>query len=86
MKIRIQLFGALREANADGYIDLEVADASTIANVREQLAQHLAEHAPQVSASMVQRSAFASDSEILRDHDVLPADGQLAVLPPVSGG
>lgn len=86
MKIRIQLFGALREASADGYIDLDIPEASTIAGMRERLARHLAEHAPQIGASLVQRSAFANDSEILRDHDAVPPDGQLAVLPPVSGG
>lgn len=86
MKIRIQLFGALREADADGYIDLDVPDASNIASVRERLVQHLGEHAPHVSASVVQRSAFANCSEILRDQDVVPSDGQLAILPPVSGG
>ncbi len=86
MNVRIQLFGALRDASPDAYIDLQTPDQGTIAGVREALLQHLSEHAPQIRASLVQRSAFASDEAILRDHDALPADGRLAVLPPVSGG
>jgi molybdopterin synthase sulfur carrier subunit len=31
-------------------------------------------------------SALASDSAVLRDHEAVPADGRMAVLPPVSGG
>jgi sulfur-carrier protein len=86
MKVRIKLFGALREADPSGTIELEVPAQSTIAMLREALAAYLAEHAPQVSAGLVQRSAFASDEEILHNDRTLPDDGRLAVLPPVSGG
>lgn len=86
MKVRIQLFGALREASPDGYIELNLPDRGNIASARKVLLEHLAEHAPQVRANLVRRSAFASDDAILRDHDALPEDGKLAVLPPVSGG
>lgn len=86
MKVRIALFGALRDADALGFIELDAPEACTIAQLRELLRKHLREHAPQISSSLVQRSAFASSDEILHNHRTLPADGQLAVLPPVSGG
>lgn len=86
MKLRITLFGALRDTDARGFIELDVADGSTIANVREALQHYVREHAPAISPNLIQRSAFASDDEILHNHRHVPENGALAVLPPVSGG
>lgn len=86
MKVRITLFGALRDADARGFIELEAPQPCTIGALRELLREHLREHAPQISVGLVQRSAFASEDEILHNHRTLPENGQLAVLPPVSGG
>jgi sulfur-carrier protein len=86
MKLRITLFGALRDADARGFIELEVPDGSTIAGVREALQHYVREHAPAVSVSLIQRSAFASDDEVLHNHRHVPDNGVLAILPPVSGG
>ncbi|HKT29283.1 MoaD/ThiS family protein [Dyella sp.] len=86
MKVRITLFGALRDADPHGFIELEAPEPCTIAELRELLRDHLREHAPHISAGLVQRSAFASNDEILHNHRTLPEDGQLAILPPVSGG
>lgn len=86
MKIRIQLFGALREADPSGQVALDVPDGCSVAQLRDALQAHLAEHAPHVSAALVSRSALASDETVLRNDDAVPANGPLAVLPPVSGG
>ncbi|HUA81482.1 MAG TPA: MoaD/ThiS family protein [Dyella sp.] len=86
MKVHIALFGALRDADARGFIELEAPESCTIATLRELLRAHLREHAPHISPHLVQRSAFASEDEILHGHRTLPDNGQLAILPPVSGG
>jgi molybdopterin converting factor small subunit len=86
MKVHITLFGALRDADANGFIELEAPASCTIGALRELLREHLRDHAPHVSAGLVQRSAFASEDEILHNHRTLPESGRLAVLPPVSGG
>lgn len=86
MKTTIALFGALREADPRGYVELELPAGSTMAELREALVAHLAAHAPTVSAGLVRRCAFATDAEILHNHREVPAGGTLAVLPPVSGG
>ena len=86
MKIRIALYGALREADASGHLELDVPPGSSIAELRELLVAHLAEHAPTVPARLVRRSAFASAEEILHNHRTVPEGVELAVLPPVSGG
>ena len=86
MMVRIALFGALREADPRGYLELDVPPGSTIAELRERLAAHLREHAPAVNAGLVRISAFASEEEILHNHREVPENLELAVLPPVSGG
>lgn len=86
MKTRIALYGALRDADASGHVELDVPPGSSIAELRELLAAHLAEHAPAISANLVRRSAFASAEEILHNHRAVPEGVELAILPPVSGG
>lgn len=86
MSTRITLFGALREADPRGYVELDVPTGSTMAELREQLVAHLAAHAPSVSSGLVRRCAFATDNEILHNHRIVPEGVTLAVLPPVSGG
>lgn len=86
MKTRIALYGALREADPRGYVELDVPPGSTIADLRELLAAYLHDHAPAISAGLVRRSAFASTEEILHNHRSVPEGVALAVMPPVSGG
>ncbi|GAB2561021.1 MoaD/ThiS family protein [Dyella jejuensis] len=86
MKVRIALFGALRDADPHGFIELETPEHCTIAMLRELLQAHVRDHVPAISASLIQRCAFASEAEILHNHRTLPGSGQLAILPPVSGG
>ncbi|MBQ4855862.1 MoaD/ThiS family protein [Rhodanobacter sp. B2A1Ga4] len=86
MKTRIALYGALREADPSGHVELDVPPDSTIAELRELLTAYLHEHAPTIRAGLVRRSAFASAEEILHNHRTVPAGVELAVLPPVSGG
>jgi molybdopterin synthase sulfur carrier subunit len=86
MKLRIALFGVLRDADTRGFIELDVSDHSTIADVRDALQRHVQEHALGINANLIQRSAFASEDEILHNHRQVPASGELAILPPVSGG
>jgi sulfur-carrier protein len=86
MKRRITLFGALRDADARGFIDVDIADGSTIADLRDAVQHYVREHASGINPRLVQRSAFASQDEILHNHRNVPESGELAILPPVSGG
>lgn len=86
MKIRIALFGALRDLDASGSVELDVPDRCTIALVRERLQAYAQRHAPAIGDGLIRASAFATANEILHDHRAVPDDGQLALLPPVSGG
>lgn len=86
MKTRIALYGALREADPRGYVELDVPAGSNIATLRELLITHLHQHAPAIGTGLVQRSAIASAEEVLHNESAVPEGVELAVLPPVSGG
>lgn len=85
MRFEIQLFGALREVEPGGRLVLE-APASDVGGLRAALAAHAGGAWPEGPRALLARSAFASETSILRDADPLPEDGRLALLPPVSGG
>lgn len=85
MRFEIQLFGALREAEPSARLVLD-ADATNIAALRAAVADTVATRWPQPAIALLPHSAFASERSVLRDADAVPADGRLALLPPVSGG
>ncbi|MDQ3038771.1 MAG: MoaD/ThiS family protein [Pseudomonadota bacterium] len=85
MQVELELFGALRGLESQDRLQLHVAGAA-VADARAALQTHAAGHWPQASHLLLRSCAFATRSEILRDPQPLPADGKLAVLPPVSGG
>ena len=85
LDIELELFGALRGVEAGDCLTLQVAGVH-VADLRTALQTHAGVHWPSASAGMLPSCAFATSSEVLRDAQPLPADGRMAVLPPVSGG
>ena len=86
MIVTVQLFGAFRQWQTDAPLALVVADDARIADVRAALHAHAQAQWPGFREGLLQVSAFASDTQVLRDADPVPGDGRLAVLPPVNGG
>ena len=82
--VAIDLFGALREAKPGARMQVDTA-AITVGQLRADVERHAAHWSPAARA-LLPRCAFASATTVLRDNDALPADGRLALLPPVSGG
>lgn len=86
MKVSVRLFGALSEYADPPQLELEVADGARIAEVRAGLRERLLATSPGFKEGLLRVSAFADSRHVLRDEDPVPGDGQLAILPPVSGG
>lgn len=84
-KVSLQLFGAFRDVEPSARIDVDVA-GERVADLRAAVVAYSTAQWPGALAALVARSAFASESSILRDADAIPADGAMALLPPVSGG
>ncbi len=85
MEIELELFGALRNLEPDDRLRLSV-NGPLVSDLRAAAIIHATAHWPNVKPSFLNYCAFASSSTIVRDAQELPADGHMAILPPVSGG
>ena len=84
-QVNLQLFGAFSDLDASREIAVEVA-GGTVADLRQALRELLPMRWPGFRAGLLDYSAFADQQRVLRDHEALPDDGRVAILPPVSGG
>lgn len=84
-QVTLQLFGAFSELDPARQIEVEVG-GDQVADLRIALRALLPLRWPAFRAGLLDYSAFADQQRVLRDHDPLPEDGRVAILPPVSGG
>jgi len=81
MKVTVQLFAALREVTGTRQVELEVPPDATVRQAAEMLASRYPRLAPYLDSV-----SFAVDGEFVTGGTVLEKAGELALLPPVSGG
>ena len=81
MIIRVHLFARARDLARTDTIDTELAEGATVADLRRRLAADYP-----ALAGLLERSAIAVDNDFADDSRVLPANAEVALLPPVSGG
>lgn len=86
MRVSIRLFGVLRQFQAAEVLDLDCPGAATVADVRQAFDAHARAHWPGYAAGLLRASALATEDALLHATSPIPADGRLAVIPPVSGG
>ncbi|MDR1076013.1 MAG: MoaD/ThiS family protein [Xanthomonadaceae bacterium] len=86
MKVQLRLFGAFRAYDSAALVELDLADGARVNDLRAALAQHGQDRWQGFNPGLLRCSAFADEQSVLHDSDPLPADGRVAVLPPVSGG
>ena len=81
MKLTILLFATLKDAAPAGRLEVEVADGSDVA----ALWGAAIARAPQL-AKWRRHARVAVNQEYAGDEDIVPADAEIAFIPPVSGG
>ncbi len=81
MKVRVRLFGSLREAAGQRELEVEIAEGTRVADLRGQLA---ARFAP--IAGFGDRLAISVNLEVARPERALVDGDEVALLPPVAGG
>ena len=81
MFVHVRLFARARDLAGADVLRVELPDSATVADLRRRLAADY----PTLS-SLLERSALAVENEFAADSLVLPADAEVALLPPVSGG
>lgn len=86
MQITLELFGRFRDFHPASTLALDCADATSVDDVRVALVAYGEAHWPGFDAGLVLRSALASREDFLPRGAAIPADGRLAIIPPVSGG
>ncbi|EIM04542.1 MULTISPECIES: MoaD/ThiS family protein [Rhodanobacter] len=86
MKVEVSLFGAFRDYQPAAAVTLEVPAGARVADLRSALAAYGRAHWPGFREGLLLRSAFASQTCVLGEQEVLPESGPVVVLPPVGGG
>ena len=83
MKVKVQLFAALRMAASNSWIEVDAAESSitTIGEIRQALQKQLPEQ-----AELIKRSMFAKGNDYVADEVTVTENDKLACIPPVSGG
>lgn len=82
-EIAIRLFGAFRDQADDAEIRVSLPDGATVETLREAFREALSNDN---ARALLRASAFATDDAILDDSEPVPADRDIAILPPVCGG
>lgn len=79
MKGEVSLFGAFRDYEPTTQVTLELPDGARVSDLRSALSSHGRAHWPGFNDGLLQRSAFASESCMLRDAKSLPDDARMVV-------
>ncbi len=81
MRLEVRTFGGLAERAGLATLIVELPDGANVGLLRSVLASQHPELAP-----LLPRVAVAIDLEVVSDTTVVPADAEVALLPPVAGG
>jgi molybdopterin converting factor subunit 1 len=81
MNVTVRLFARARDLAGRDSLTLETPSAITVAELRRRIGAAC----PPLS-SLLSRCAVAVNDEFANDDMTVPADAEIALLPPVSGG
>ena len=81
MNIRLRLFAVAKQAAGRDAVDLELPEGASIADLRRRLGVEV----PPLSG-LVAQMMFAIGTEYADDATIIPANADVACIPPVSGG
>ena len=81
MKIEIAMFAAARELVQSDKLSVEIADDSTVKDLKQTL---IVGHP--TLGEIVPRSVISVDLEYAKDDQILTESSEVALIPPVSGG
>ena len=81
MRVEVKLFAGARQAHGSDTLVIELPEAATIADLRASIERDHPHLTP-----VLRRAHFALNTDYATDDTVIPADAELACIPPVSGG
>ena len=80
-QVRILLFASTRDAVGQDALTLDLDEGATIGDLRRQLA----DRCPTIR-DLIHRSMIAINDRYAHDDEAIPPIGEIACIPPVSGG
>jgi len=88
MKVIIELFGASRDFSNQNLLELDVANDSTIKDVRNKILDYLNINfkGNENFIKIVHSSAFCSNDNIISDNYKITNNEKIAIIPPIGGG
>jgi molybdopterin converting factor subunit 1 len=81
MIVHVRLFARARDLAGTDTLQVELPDNATVSDLRRRLAGDYP-----ALAGLLERSALAVENEFAAESLKLPVNGEIALLPPVSGG
>jgi molybdopterin converting factor subunit 1 len=81
MKVRVKLFAVAKELAGCDVLEVDVVEASTLAQVRRTVANEF----PALSR-VLPNALWAVGAEYAEDDTVINQHSEIAIIPPVSGG
>lgn len=81
MEYIVKLFAVARQRAGRDAISLQLPAGATLVELRQQLAREVP-----ALAELLPHVRFAINSEFAKETAVIPEGGEIALIPPVSGG
>ena len=85
-RVELLLFGPLRKYSPNGKVTLHLPLDSSLSTLKKEVALWIKNHNPSFDNSLLEASAIATQTEVLKSDFVIQEDCELAILPPVCGG
>ncbi|NLX96990.1 MAG: MoaD/ThiS family protein [Rhodopirellula sp.] len=81
MKVSVRLFAVAQQIAGRDLLDLELSESATIGDLRRQLGCEVPALSPLLGPML-----FAVNARYADDATLVPPDGEIACIPPASGG
>lgn len=81
MKVRVKMFAAARDAVGAAEVSVELPELSRVSDLRSALKADYPQLAP-----LLAQALFAINAQYADEATPIPSTGEIACIPPVSGG
>ncbi len=81
MNVPVRLFAVAKQLSGRELVWLDLPEGCTLAELRRRLAAEV----PEI-ATILPHTVFAVGSQYVKDDSLVPTEGEVACIPPVSGG
>lgn len=81
MMVQVKLFAGARQRLGQSELQIDLPDGATVGQLRQELTRQYGE-----LSDLLPHIVFAVNQDYANDTSVIPANAEIAIIPPVSGG